>query len=214
MVWIATHRSTGATAAIKVSNKTSATLLFSARDSNQSATDEAFLHRELDHPNIVSYSAMYESNSHVYLAVEYIQNGDLVADVQRFGPYSNLSAQRLARQVLAGVTYLRQLSILHRDIKPDNIFLTCADRSLSIAKIADLGYARCCRTHGHCYSVLGTMTYMAPEVLRNAIVGNRELRIAYSFPVDVWSSGLTFYAALTGMCPYDVHSDVSDPFAH
>lgn len=210
MVWVAKHRLVNATIAIKVSNKANGAAFFSTRDSNQRVTDEFSLLRQLDHRNILSCSSTYESSSHVYSALAYMENGDLVADVQRVGSYSNLSAQRLARQILAGVTYLQQLSILHRDIKPDNIFLTSAERSLAIAKISDFGYARRCQSPCQCYSFLGTITYMAPEVLRNSIVGCRELRIAYGFPVDTWSCGLTFYAALTGMCPYDVDFDIDD----
>jgi serine/threonine protein kinase len=85
------------------------------------------------------------------------------------------------KQIAQGVNYLHQRRILHRDIKPKNIFLT---QDFELVKLGDLGSSKIINDT-FLQSMKGTLSYIAPEVI------NRES--GYSFPSDVWSMGMVLF---------------------
>ena len=102
-----------------------------------------------------------------------------------------VEARFLIRELVEGLTYLQAEGVLHRDIKVCNLMLT---DTLHL-KIGDFGLATRAQSglvQRHS-SVCGTPNYMPPEVIK---------KLAYSFEVDVWSSGVLLFNLLAGRCPF------------
>eukprot|EP00041_Stephanoeca_diplocostata_P035315 m.1241007 g.1241007 ORF g.1241007 m.1241007 type:complete len:827 (+) comp24674_c0_seq4:587-3067(+) len=156
------------------------------RDKNN-AQQEANLMARLKHPNVVTYKESFIEDDHLYIAMVYCEGGDL---------YHRLRAQKgvllpenqiveWAIQIALGVNYLHSHSILHRDLKTQNIFLT----KNKIIKVGDLGIARVLRDkQDMATTLIGTPLYMSPELFSNE---------PYSYKSDVWSMGCCVYEMAT-----------------
>lgn len=183
-VFRASDRLTGATVAIKVSSAPKGDLLERFRR-------EGRVLSELNHPAIVEYIAHGETRSgEPYLVMEWLRGEDLD---QRLGraPLSVSETLALCGRVCEGLEAAHARGIVHRDIKPTNLFLV--DNDPLAVKILDFGIARVRETtHAATKtgSVLGTPGYMAPEQARaDDIIGTQ---------ADVFSLGCVLYECLTG----------------
>jgi len=151
----------------------------------------------LNHPSIL---AIHDTGSFraVPYAVTELLEGESLADRLRTGPLHPQKAVEVASQIADGLAAAHEKGIIHRDIKPDNIFLTNEGR----AKILDFGIARIeqpARTAGLSDTVsnrgsssqflVGTAGYMSPEQVRGKPIDAR---------TDIFSLGATFYEMLTG----------------
>ncbi len=122
-----------------------------------------------------------------FLVMPYYQNGSLQEVVAAKGPLANGGIYDLAKALGRGVQHLHQQGILHRDIKPANILLTDDGHPC----LADFGLARA-ETGSSAHSgVVGTASYMAPELVQG---------VAASPASDIYSLGCTLRFAATG-CP-------------
>jgi serine/threonine protein kinase len=153
----------------------------------------------LNHPNIL---AIHDTGSFraVPYAVTELLEGETLLDRLRGGPLHPQKAVEVASQIAEGLAAAHEKGIIHRDIKPDNIFLTNEGR----AKILDFGIARIeqpARTAGlsgdtitgrrgsSSQFLVGTAGYMSPEQVRGKPIDAR---------TDVFSLGVTFFEMLTG----------------
>ena len=151
----------------------------------------------LNHPSIL---AIHDTGSFraVPYAVTELLEGESLAERLRGGPLHPQKAVEVATQVADGLAAAHDKGIIHRDIKPDNIFLTNEGR----AKILDFGIARIeqpARTAGLADSprsrssssqfLVGTAGYMSPEQVRGKPIDGR---------TDIFSLGATFFEMLTG----------------
>lgn len=100
-----------------------------------------------------------------------------------------------------GIKYLRQLDLLHRDIKPGNIMKTILD-GRTIYKLADMGTVKkiCDNTDFH--SVVGTNEYLSPEIFYNNYMRNTEESKIVKATSDLYSIGITLYHVVTGTIPF------------
>ena len=96
------------------------------------------------------------------------------------------------RDVLAGLAYLHARSIIHRDIKPQNIFLQG-----SKPKIGDFGFAVNTESSLKDKFTVGSPLYMSPQML---------LEKVHSFKNDIWALGVTMYEVFEGKAPWMVSS--------
>ena len=158
---------------------------------------EARLARQIHHPNVVEIVAVDRlPDGRMFVAMEFLQGRSLGDHLQRFGPFAADDALPRALQLCAGVHAAHVKRILHRDLKPDNVFL--CDRPAGLLKVLDFGISKSLldpnnltRTGG----ILGTPRYMAPEVWTR---GPK----AVDLRSDVFAIGLILFEMLTGEHPY------------
>lgn len=174
---------------------------------------EARVAARLKHPNIVAiYDANVADGVH-YLAMELL-NGETLADVVKAaGPLAIGRACRYVLQAAMGLQHAYEQGLVHRDIKPQNLFLEKASDQI---KILDLGLARIRETptNGETVTgdltregeVMGTPDYMAPEqALASRSADHR---------ADIYSLGCTLYFLLTGRPPFPGGSLTEKLLAH
>ena len=74
--------------------------------------------REIDHPNLIRYDGLYETDSLVYLVTEYLSGGTLEETLKAKTSHTGELIQTIIRDILSGLAYLDERDIMHRDLKP------------------------------------------------------------------------------------------------
>jgi serine/threonine-protein kinase len=194
-VYRAEHTSLGRVVAIKV--------LHADLGRNKEATGrfqrEAIASGRLDHPNIVSVSdfGVLEDGS-LYLVMEALEGEPLGSRLAMHGPIPWREAIDITRGVLAGLRHAHDRGVVHRDIKPDNIFLATKDGE-PIVKILDFGIAKLYAGTGddpaqtRAGLTVGTPAYLSPE---QAVGG------AITPVSDLYSTTIVLYEMLAGRTPF------------
>jgi len=150
----------------------------------------------LQHPNIVTVYELGEHEGAPYMAMELLEGVDLQRAIEaglRPNPRATLP---IVLQLLSGLGHAHENGIVHRDVKPSNLFLPRGRP----AKIMDFGVARLAGGMTTTGQVVGTPNYMSPEQVRGAHVDGRS---------DLFSAGLILYELVTGEKAYRGDSVVS-----
>ncbi|KAK9823005.1 hypothetical protein WJX81_005420 [Elliptochloris bilobata] len=157
---------------------------------------EIDLLKNLNHPNIVKYVGSFKTRTHLYIILEFMENGALSSVIKpsKFGAFPESLAAVYIAQVLQGLAYLHEQGVVHRDIKGANI-LTTKD---GVVKLADFGVAAQLSEEAGGdeelrLRVAGTPYWMAPEVIELTSV---------TAAADIWSVGCLAIELLTGQPPY------------
>jgi len=156
----------------------------------------------LGHANIVQITDFSAEGDTAFLVMEYLA-GESLGDVLR--RTTQLPPERvafIAQQVLAALDAAHRAGIVHRDVKPDNVFLTSIAGVTDVVKVLDFGVAKLqgdavdarLTTTG---ALMGTPAYMAPEQARGRAVDAR---------TDVYAVGACMYHALCGRVPFETAS--------
>ena len=152
---------------------------------------EARTTASLDHPHIVKVYDVGHVDGRTYLVAEFLEGETLRARIAR-GPMSADDVMRIAVEIAKGLQAAHAAGVVHRDLKPDNIFLTIAGP----AKILDFGIAKLAQDEsvGDGFStltgvVLGTAGYLSPEQIRGSAVDGR---------ADLFALGALMFEMLTG----------------
>jgi len=196
-VFQAKHRVLGRIVAIKVLKPDMATSEQFAGRFLQEAKSAAELH----HKNIVEISDYGVDGDRPYMVMEYLQGESLDAYMEREGPLSPARVVAIMEPVLRALAMAHERGIIHRDIKPDNIFLQSdADGGEPIPKVVDFGIAKRQSNEDSpqlttANMALGTPAYMAPE----QIMSSKNATGA----ADQYAVGVTLYEALTGSYPFE-----------
>uniref|UniRef100_A0A674MPG7 IkappaB kinase n=1 Tax=Takifugu rubripes TaxID=31033 RepID=A0A674MPG7_TAKRU len=158
--------------------------------------------KRLDHVNVVAAREVPEgmqklmvTNDLPLLAMEYCQGGDLRKYLNLLENCCGMregSVLILLCDISSALTYLHKKRIIHRDLKPENIVLQQGEKRL-IHKIIDLGYAKQLDQSSLCTSFVGTLQYLAPELIE---------RQMYTVTVDYWSFGTLVFECITGFRPF------------
>jgi serine/threonine protein kinase len=150
---------------------------------------EAAVNARLVHPNILRVYGIERHEGISFLVMEYLSGHSLRKRLREAGRLAPDEALRYVGLVAEALAYAHAGRVLHRDVKPENIFVS-ADGT---PKLLDFGIAR---VLAHTMSVastrVGTVDYMAPEHFQGAAGTN----------ADLWSLGVTFYELLTGRRPF------------
>lgn len=152
---------------------------------------EIIIMKLLNHPNVLRLYDVWETNTNLYMVLEYAEKGELFNLLVERGPLPENEAIRFFRQIIIGISYCHALGIVHRDLKPENLLL---DHKFNI-KIADFGMAALETEDKLLETSCGSPHYAAPEIVSG---------IPYhGFASDVWSCGVILFALLTGRLPFD-----------
>ena len=149
----------------------------------------------LKHPNLLSlYDVCRDGEGQTWVVMEYVAGSNLRDTLDRApGGLPENEVRRWLGGVAAGLAHLHDCGLVHRDLKPGNIF-----DDAGIVKIGDYGLSKiisCSRRGGHTESV-GTVHYMAPEVGRGQ----------YGHEIDIYALGVMLCEMLTGRVPFDGES--------
>ncbi|KYN20429.1 Inhibitor of nuclear factor kappa-B kinase subunit beta [Trachymyrmex cornetzi] len=160
---------------------------------------EVFIMKRLKHPNIVRtgyvpFKLPNVQEDEPILCMEYCRKGDLRKILNRPENCCGINeteAIKVMSEISSAVKYLHSCNITHRDLKPENIVLQ--DEQNISYKLIDVGYAKELGEASTSASLVGTLNYVAPELL---------WREKYSCSVDYWSLGILFYELVTGTRPF------------
>lgn len=237
-VRLATHKQSGRKFAVKIIEKHEILRSRTHEGIRKTRLDEYDILNDIKgkHPNIVEMVDTYENDSEIHLVLEYCAGGELFTAIQKRRQrgisrisgdtarsiserppiYSEPQAARITSQLLSALKFLHSRSIVHRDVKPENILLTSKDedRGNITVKLSDFGLAR--RLHhriddaeeektlvplltpptkgrSRAYSRVGSDYYTAPEMTLS--------RRGYDTAIDMYSLGVTLYITLSGYPP-------------
>ena len=154
---------------------------------------EARAASRLKHPNTIRIFDFGASDDGVlYIAMELLDGLDLEALVAESGPLPAARVVRLARQACGSLAEAHARGILHRDVKPANLFVARVGEQRDVVKVLDFGVARLqgpAQTQSEAGAIFGTPDFMAPEMCGGEGADPRS---------DVYSLGASIYFALTG----------------
>lgn len=162
---------------------------------------EACILGELDHPNVVTFHEMGESNGVLHFAMDYVEGTD-ASRLQRThgGPLPTARAVGLACQLLQALDYAHAKGFVHRDVKPANL-LVSEGGGREVVKVSDFGLARVYQTSRMSGLTMkgdlgGTLPFIAPEQITDL----RQARPT----VDQYSAAATLYKLLTDRYIHDL----------
>lgn len=161
----------------------------------QTKTERAILESVNRHPFIVKLFYAFQDHEKLYLMLEYAEGGELFTHLaqERMFPEEKASFY-MAEMVLALEHLHRNLGVVYRDLKPENCLLDAEGHLL----LTDFGLSKVAVDDDDtCKSMLGTVEYMAPEVVQ----GHK-----YGFAVDWWSLGALGFDLLTGAPPFQANN--------
>jgi len=165
---------------------------------------EAHVVAGLGHPNVVQISDFQTPPGEPPFLVMELLRGENLRDVLKRTPQlSQARVAYIAMQVLSALEAAHRANVVHRDIKPDNIFLERTSVQADIVKVLDFGVAKLIGGDGEAESgnkltrqgfVVGTLAYMAPEQATGEGVDGRS---------DLYALGACMYVALAGRKPFE-----------
>ena len=188
-VHLVKQRATGRLYAQKQFRKASLTV--HKRLVEQTRTERSILESVNRHPFVVKLFYAFQDHEKLYLILEYAQGGELFTHLAMERMFSEETAAfYMAEMVLALEHLHRNVRVVYRDLKPENCLLDSEGHLL----LTDFGLSKVALEDGdHCNSILGTIEYMAPEV----VTGTK-----YGMAVDWWSLGAIGFDLLTGAPPF------------
>ncbi|KAL4647759.1 serine/threonine-protein kinase DCLK1-like isoform X1 [Arapaima gigas] len=184
------ERSTGREYALKIINKGK------CRGKEQMIQNEVSILRRVKHPNIVLLIEEMDTYSELYLVMELVKGGDLFDAITSTNKYTERDASGMLYNLASAIKYLHSLNIVHRDIKPENLLVYEHQDGSKSLKLGDFGLAT--MVDGPLYTVCGTPTYVAPEIIAET---------GYGLKVDIWAAGVITYILLCGFPPFRGSSD-------
>jgi serine/threonine protein kinase len=196
-VYLAEHTLIGRRAAIKVLHPA-----FSARQEIiERFFNEARATTSIQDPGIVQVFDFGYHNGVAFIVMEYLQGESLQMRLRRMGRLGAPDVLRLTRQIALSLHAAHARGVVHRDLKPDNVFVVPDPEAVGgeRTKILDFGIAKLSDTADHQRTqtglVMGTPSYMSPEQCRGA--GSVDHR------ADVYSLGCMMFHFLTGRLPFE-----------
>jgi serine/threonine protein kinase len=193
-VYEATHEMLGTKVAIKVLNP----ILSANEQIRERFKNEAKLMASLNHKNITKISDFDEQPNQLSIILEFLEGEDLDEKIKRQGALPDDEILSIFKQAFSAFQYAHEKGIVHRDIKPSNIYILPDGR----VKILDFGIAKLFGEGNEMTKTgtqMGTPIYMSPEQVKSdKSIDHRS---------DIYSLGITLYAAIVGKPPYDATTE-------
>ncbi|KAK2817202.1 hypothetical protein Q5P01_025393 [Channa striata] len=179
------ERSTGKEFALKIIDKAK------CRGKEHLIENEVAVLRKVKHPNIIMLIEEVDTPSELYLVMELVKGGDLFDSITSSAKYTERDASVMIYNLAGALKYLHSMNIVHRDIKPENLLVCEYPDGTKSLKLGDFGLAT--EVDGPLYTVCGTPTYVAPEIIAES---------GYGLKVDIWAAGVITYILLCGFPPF------------
>ncbi|XP_057186564.1 serine/threonine-protein kinase DCLK2 isoform X5 [Triplophysa rosa] len=179
------ERCTGKEFALKIIDKNK------CRGKEHLIENEVAVLRRVKHPNIIMLIEEVDTPTELYLVMELVKGGDLFDAITSSTKYTERDASAMVFNLAAALKYLHRMSIVHRDIKPENLLVCEYPDGTKSLKLGDFGLATV--VEGPLYTVCGTPTYVAPEIIAES---------GYGLKVDIWAAGVITYILLCGFPPF------------
>lgn len=161
---------------------------------------EAHIMMLLRHPHIVQLRNLVAVGPYFYILMDYVNGGQLLHYIVKRQKLTEQHARQFSRQIVSALDYMHRNSIVHRDLKIENILIDKAGRNI---KIIDFGLSNLFCPERRLTTYCGSLYFAAPELLRASPYRGPE--------IDIWSLGVVIYVMVTGSVPFD---DKSMPGLH
>ncbi len=185
--------------------------------SNDKQHDNKTLLREvqhainLNHENLCQYyDVIVQHHRDVHGEMKEIQIAVLQymsgGEIDKYLRYNPVYLDKLLQDTISGLHYMHKKSMIHRDIKPDNVLVDFDDNGIPVAKITDFGISKMLVSqHGKRSSsaLIGTVEYMAPEQLSKTE--------SIDHKVDIWAFGCLVYELVQHSSLFDPYKNTSQP---
>uniref|UniRef100_A0A8C1B961 Serine/threonine-protein kinase DCLK2 n=1 Tax=Cyprinus carpio carpio TaxID=630221 RepID=A0A8C1B961_CYPCA len=155
--------------------------------------------RRVKHPNIIMLIEEVDTPTELYLVMELVKGGDLFDSITSSTKYTERDASVMVFNLAAALKYLHRMCIVHRDIKPENLLVCEYPNGTKSLKLGDFGLATV--VEGPLYTVCGTPTYVAPEIIAES---------GYGLKVDIWAAGVITYILLCGFPPFRSENNLQE----
>lgn len=190
---------------------------------------EIHILKSVQHPYIMRFYDLLESYTSVYVITEFCNGGTIASCLSKYyamynRPFPQEIVQYLMRQIVSSIEYLHSRSIIHRDLKLDNVlvkFYSQEDKqNLNMlkckCKLCDFGLSRYLPRNQLAQTALGTPAYMDPKIINEVkhiedmnkfaqmgvAINNNGNSFGYDQKVDIWSLGALCYEMLIGTPPF------------
>jgi NIMA (never in mitosis gene a)-related kinase len=186
-VFLARHRPTNEKVALKMIIPT-----VERPQISEQTLKEVNLMKSLSHPNVVGYRDSFKDSGKLYIAMEYVDGGDLSAMIseRRGRLLSEDDILKIFIQLMVALKYVHFRKVIHRDLKPQNIFLA----RVGVIKLGDFGISRALESSiDLARTRCGTPYYLSPEIWGGQ---------AYNSQTDIWSAGCVLYELCTLQKPF------------
>ncbi|KAM4789421.1 serine/threonine-protein kinase Nek3 isoform 3-T4 [Cyanocitta cristata] len=153
----------------------------------ENSRKEAVFLAKMKHPNVVAFKESFEADGHLYIVMEYCDNGDLMQKIKQQGGnfFPEDTILHWFVQMCLAVKHIHDKRVLHRDIKSKNVFLTQSGK----VKLGDFGSARLlAHPMSYACTYVGTPYYVPPEIWESLPYNNKS---------DIWSLGCILYELCT-----------------
>jgi len=174
------------------------------------------------HPSIVKLFHYYEDPKRFMLISELCTGGELFSHIEKVIKLEINESALVLKQVLSALKFMHDMNIVHRDLKPENILIDSISDGYIAIKLIDFG--TCCKLKNIDLNIKkeGTLSYMAPEVLKLKIPGiddpnyeeeqdGLEKWLEYTKMSDMWSIGIIAYILVCGEMPFSLSDKPADP---
>ena len=160
---------------------------------------EASIVTLVNHPYICGMRDVVRTHYHWYMLFEYVNGGQMLDYIISHGKLKEKQARKFGRQIASALDYCHRNSIVHRDLKIENILIS----KTGDIKIIDFGLSNLFSPRSQLKTFCGSLYFAAPELLQAR---------QYTGPeVDIWSFGIVLYVLVCGKVPFD---DQSMPQLH
>ncbi|XP_070772798.1 serine/threonine-protein kinase DCLK2 [Enoplosus armatus] len=187
------ERSTGKEFALKIIDKAKCS------GKEHLIENEVAVLRKVKHPNIIMLIEEVDTSSELYLVMELVKGGDLFDAITSSAKYTERDATVMVYNLAGALKYLHSMNVVHRDIKPENLLVFEYPDGTKSLKLGDFGLATV--VEGPLYTVCGTPTYVAPEIIAES---------GYGLKVDIWAAGVITYILLCGFPPFRSESNMQE----
>jgi serine/threonine-protein kinase len=162
---------------------------------------EARMLAKVNHANLVNIFDQGDYNGNAFIVLELVQGITLRDAIKDLGALHTTQVLQVSKAMLSALAQAHASGVVHRDLKPENVLLSDDGR----IKVTDFGLARELSANTDTGSLVGTVAYLAPEVIRR---GKAET------PSDIYSFGIMLFEMLTGQQPFRGDDAIQIAFMH